>query len=57
MVPNKLLITPGKIAKSECGEMIKKHPAIFKDHEDAEFSQIAAFLLQEKIKGNIHSSE
>lgn len=51
MVPNKILITPGKIAKSECGKMIAEHPDIFKTDESAEFTQLAVFLLQEKIKG------
>lgn len=51
LIPAKLLITLTKVANSECGEMIRNYPDMFQDDKNAEYTQLAVFLLQEKIKG------
>ena len=50
-IPNRLLITPKKIRKTEIGKMIDSYPELFLDDPDAEFNVLAVFMMYEKIRG------
>lgn len=53
MIPNKLLISPLMIERTELSQILKENPKLFCENHsgDAEFNILALFLLYERIKG------
>jgi hypothetical protein len=50
-VPQHIIITEMTVRNSKIGDLILKHPEIFKDHYDAEYLLLIVFLWHEMLKG------
>ncbi len=50
-IPQNLIICDPLVQASELGPIVRKHPEVFKEHYDAEYLRLIAFIMMERLKG------